>query len=335
MPAFSFGLMNQAILDAIDASGGVGCFVSAAHTSPRIFAVSHNGRNYRFAIYIWTLTPGGRQSLPNEYRIQMTSVVSPLALSEGDLTVLMGYWPEQKVFGAFDILAHRSFTTGSPSIQISNTVLYGALQNGLAFGIKNNDEIVIGVRPDQFLTYVENNRLLHQHGHVKAQLVEEMEATASNPELDLETVETAAPTERLRILTEVNRAVRSGRFAISVLNAYGHRCAVTRIQLKLVEAAHILPVAAPGSVDSVSNGIALSPTIHKAYDSRLIYFDEEYVVKLNGAIYQELQSMGRGNGIEQIEPYLNQRIHLPQEIIQRPNTEYIRKGNQYRGIPGY
>ena len=335
MPAFSSASMDQAILDAIDASGGVGCLVPGAHTHPRIYAVTHNGFNYRFAIYIWTLTPGGRPSLRNEYRIQMTSVNSPLPLVEDDLTVLMGYWPEQKVFGAFDILAHRWFTAGSPSIQISNTILYAALQNGLAFGSKNNDEIVIGVRPDQFLVYVENNRLLHQHGQVRTQLVDEMEAVASQPELVLQPTDLAGSPERRRILIEVNRAVRSGSFAMSVLNAYDHRCAVTRMQLKLIEAAHILPVAAPGSVDTVSNGIALSPTIHKAYDNRLIYFDEEYIVRLNDAVYQELRRMGVGNGLEQIEPYLEQRIHLPQQTIQRPDTEYIRMGNRYRCIPGY
>lgn len=335
MPAFSFSDMNQAILDAIDASGGVGCLVPGAHNNPRIFAVAHNGRMYRFAVYIWTLTHGGRSNLPKEYRIQMTSVTPPLSLPEGDLTVLMGYRPDKKVFGAFDILAHLQFTAGSPSIQISNSVLDAALQNGLAFGCKNNNEIVIGVRPDEFLTYVENNRLLHQHGHVTPQLVQGMEAAASNTELVLPPAASAEPVERGRILSEVSRAVRSGRFAMSVLKAYGHRCAVTRIQLKLVEAAHILPVAAPGSVDVVPNGIALSPTIHKAYDSRLIYFDEEYVVKINDALYRELSSNGFGSGLDQIEPYLDQQIHLPEEVNQRPDTDYIRKGNKYRCIPGY
>jgi putative restriction endonuclease len=55
--------------------------------------------------------------------------------------------------------------------------------------------------------------------------------------------------------------------------AYGNRCAVTRVQLRLVDAAHILPVGTTGSADHVRNGIALSPTYHRAFDAGLIYLD--------------------------------------------------------------
>lgn len=70
-------LVNQ-ILDAINQSGGRGAFVSdRVQSHPRRFVFEHNGKTYSLWVYVWTLTHGGRPTLPNEYRIQMTSVESP------------------------------------------------------------------------------------------------------------------------------------------------------------------------------------------------------------------------------------------------------------------
>lgn len=152
MPAISSNQMIQNILNAIYQSGG-----SAAYTSnrtpvhPRKFVVSQNGHTSSVWVYIWTLTHGGRPSLPDEYRIQMTSVNSPLEKNPSGLTVLMGYFPSLDMFAGFDLNKHSIFTTGSPSVQIDISAIHDALQNGLSFITKDNDEIAVGVRPDQFL----------------------------------------------------------------------------------------------------------------------------------------------------------------------------------------
>jgi hypothetical protein len=62
-------------------------------------------------LYAWTLTHGGRQSLPDEFRIQMTSVSSPLAPNPGGQTVLIGYHQDLNMFAGFDLAKHRTFTT--------------------------------------------------------------------------------------------------------------------------------------------------------------------------------------------------------------------------------
>jgi len=51
--------------------------------------------------------------------------------------------------------------------------------------------------------------------------------------------------------------------------------------LRLIEAAHILPVGAEGSTDLVTNGICLSPTYHRAFDRALIYLDESMKMQLS------------------------------------------------------
>jgi len=79
----------------------------------------------------------------------------------------------------------------------------------------------------------------------------------------------------MRWWTVVRESQVASRTALAVRNAFMPRCAVTRIQLRLVEAAHILPVGAPGSIDHVCNGLALSPTFHRAFDDALIYLDKK------------------------------------------------------------
>ena len=117
-----------------------------------------------------------------------------------------------------------------------------------------------------------------------------------------------------------------------MLNGYGHRCAMTRIQLRLVDAAHILPVAAPGSADHIVNGIALSPTYHRAFDNGLIYLDEQYVMRSNPEKEQALAALQLDGGLEAFKASLG-RIHLPADPGQRPDPRFIRKANRYRRIP--
>ena len=130
----------------------------------------------------------------------------------------------------------------------------------------------------------------------------------------------------------VSRLSRSANFRQQVLQAYDNRCAVTRMQLKLVEAAHILPVAAgPSSIDDVTNGISLSPTYHRAYDRGLIFLDETYSFKVNTRVAARLGGLGFSDGLATLTGTLG-KIHLPPDPRQWPDKALIRKGNRFRGI---
>src|SRR5207244_1633429 len=107
-------------------------------------------------------------------------------------------------------------------------------------------------------------------------------------------------------------------FRRRVVVAYDRQCAVTGIQLRLIEAAHILPVGADGSTDYVSNGICLSPTYHRAYDNALIYVDERYVMRINKEKERELTMLKLNRGIASFKEPLNKEIFLPPDKAQRP-----------------
>jgi len=139
--------------------------------------------------------------------------------------------------------------------------------------------------------------------------------------------------KRQRIVSQVNRWARAANFRQQVLCAYTQRCAVTRMQLKLVDAAHILPVQAEETTDDVRNGIALSPTYHRAFDNGLIYLDEDYVMRPNPEKELQLVTLKLDGGLPAFKRTLGKRILLPPDRRQRPDTAMIRKANRYRRIP--
>ncbi len=320
-----------AILEAIQESGAAGLLVSSARTHPRQFVISKpTGETYSLWVYAWTLTPGGRPQLRNEYRIQMTSVSPPLPLNPDGLTVLLGYEPSLKMFAGFDLTRHRTFTKGSPSVQIDITSIHQALQDGLAFDRKDNNEIAVAIRPDQFLTYAYNAENLHKYGRDTGTFTLLRKASSLEPikPVDID----ALTTPRQRVVQTVSRMSRAANFRQQVLGAYSNRCAVSRLQLRLVDAAHILPVGAPGSIDHVCNGLALSPTFHRAFDNALIYLDENCTMKLNPEKKSSLIKLNLDGGLDAFKAALG-KIHLPPDRRQWPDQRLIRKANQFRRIP--
>ncbi len=329
MPAVHPRELVEAILDAIEQSGEVGVLVSAMQAHPRKFAISGPFGSTKLWVYAWTLTPGGRPQLKNEYRIQMTAVRSPLEMNSSGPTVLIGYEPNLHMFGGFDINLHRTFTAGSPSVQINIDSIRKALQDGLGFYRKENNEITVAFRPDHFMAYVRNAESLHKGAKHRPTFDLLTKASSLQPITDTETETLTQP--RRRLLQTVSRTARDANFRQQVLDAYSHRCAVTRMQLRLVEAAHILPVAVPSSIDDVRNGIALSPTYHRAFDLGLIYIDQEYVMRLNPQKERQLDTLRLTGGIEQFKSSLG-KIHLPANRRQWPNFSFIKKANRFRGI---
>lgn len=273
------------------------------------------------------LTPGGRPSLPHEYRIQMTSVQSPLAINHGGYTVLLGYQRDRNVFAGYDLTRHTTFTSGSPSVQVNVETLNQALQKGLSFETKSNNEIVVGVRSDLLFFYINHASELHQLGDDSVSL--DIIRRAS----ELEDVEVSSlPPQRQIVVRETSRWSRSTSFRRQVLSAYDNRYAVSRLQLRLVEAAHILPVAAgTRSIDDVRNGIALSPTYHRAFDKGLIYLDDSMEMRLNYRAVDDIHRLGLDGGIEELELRLG-TIHLPFNSQQHPDPYFIRLANEYRGL---
>jgi putative restriction endonuclease len=259
----------------------------------------------------------------------MTTVSSPLALNPLGPTVLIGYEPSLKLFAGFDLNRHRTFTKGSPSVQIDINAVRDALQDGITFDRKSNNEIAIGIRPDQFVDYVLAAEHLHKYGAQPATFRLLQKATSLQDITEPDVAALAEP--RRRIVQTVSRLSRKANFKQQVLQAYDRRCAVTRVQLRLVDAAHILPVGAGDSADVINNGLALSPTYHRAFDNGLIYLTEDHEMRINPVKVADLQALRLDGGIDMFKGPLG-KILLPPDRAQWPRKEFIRKANAFRGI---
>ena len=331
MPALSATQIVNAIEDAFTDAGASAVLISNIREQPRRFYVVAGEASFPLWVYIWTLTHGGGHARPtDEYRIQLTSVTPPLSQNPDGPTLLLGYEPNTKCFAGFDLRKHKSFSTRSPSIQININSLRDAVRDGFSFARKGNDEIAIGFRPDNILAYSLNSESLHESGadtDVSALLMK-----AGRLERVTEDEKASIPEERRRVVARVSRLARDSDFRRKVIVAYDHKCCVTGLQLRLIDAAHILPVGAENSTDHVTNGLCLSPTYHRAYDRGLIFLTEDRRMLINESKRDDLVRLGLGGGLVQFESCLGREIFLPPDRGQWPNLGYIREANDFRAL---
>lgn len=279
-------------------------------------------------IHIWNVTPGGRPSTrPLERRIQPTGIGDHFRARAGMQTLILGWSEETQVFAAFDYQYHAGQIGSSPSIQTDLPALKAASQDGLGVFAKSTGEISIAIRPDMLGIYVEQRRLLHELGKDASQL-NALRQMASDP-LKIEPDD--LPASRRKVMSTALRLLRDHRFGETVLTAYAHRCAFCGVQLRLLDAAHILPVAHPDSNDMVTNGVALCALHHRAYDMALVTFDQTFAILVSHSMRIELAANGRDGGLAAFEAALSPALLLPQAQVNHPSPQMIRKANTLRG----
>jgi putative restriction endonuclease len=119
----------------------------------------------------------------------------------------------------------------------------------------------------------------------------------------------------------VSRIVRDRIFRRIVLRAYSERCAISGPKLingsgrAEVAAAHIRPVEANGP-DIISNGIALSGTVHWMFDRGLLSLSDDLQILVSR----------QANDPEGIRALINKSGHAlaPQRSFERPYPGFLR-----------
>jgi len=119
--------------------------------------------------------------------------------------------------------------------------------------------------------------------------------------------------------------LRSHIFRKAVLEIYDGRCAISGMKLEfgkyisMVDACHIVPFA-DGKGDTITNGIALSPTLHRAFDRGLVSVSNDYRVLVHPRLTDHFPEVG-------IRQFSGQELHLPQDSRFYPSPE---KFSQHR-----
>ncbi|MGH7151358.1 MAG: HNH endonuclease [Planctomycetota bacterium] len=328
MPRLGKEDLLERILRSVRAAGWNVVFLKGSH--PYDLTVFKGEQSFRVRLYVWNVTHGGGpKRSPSEYRIQITSVPLPLVAPVGFQTLLFGWNEDLHVVAAFDPERHRRPSAASPSIQIPISTLQEASARGLAVRQRGNEEIALAFQPEFLVTYVENQRALHDFAP-DLHAIEILKEAGAGEEIPAERIE-SVPRERERVIRMIATRRREAGFRRRVLAAYNERCAMCHLQLDLVEGAHILPVGDPRSTDDTDNGLALCSLHHEAYDDALVGVRPDYRIIVNETVIKDLRKARRAGEEERFRDELQPRILLPSSAPDRPRPEYLQQSLEVRG----
>jgi putative restriction endonuclease len=119
---------------------------------------------------------------------------------------------------------------------------------------------------------------------------------------------------------EETRFVRGGLFKKLVPKVYDFTCAISGMKVismdgsSLVEACHIVPISVSGD-DKVTNGIALCPNLHTAFDKGMIAVDERLRVIVSPLLADKVSSPYN------LSQFHGQPLRLPFGKVHYPKRE--------------
>lgn len=272
----------------------------------------------KLSIFIWNCTHGGGAArAEDEFRIQVTGAVP--REREDAITLLLGWHAGYEVFVAWDIRRHDGQDSASPSAQVRENVLVQANSNRFAIGERGNGEVVVSFRPEFIVDYALVSQVLHRTGSTEGAL----DLLNDLPAIRDDGLFTVGNDDRRKVVSVIVRRYRAADFRIRVLGAYGHRCAMCGIQLELLDAAHILPVADESSSDETCNGVALCKTHHAAFDRNLVSFDEDYRIHISEFESNRLETVRRAGGLVEFRRGLKPALLLPSDRRDYPAARFI------------
>lgn len=328
MPKLSKEQLVNTFVSAIESAGWSIGVVELRH--PFRLYVYRDNEAHSVLLYIWNITPGGRNRPEDEYRVQVTGVAEFEQHPEYK-TLILGYSSDQDVFAGWDVSFHLGMLGASPSLQIREQYLISAVENGFAVAPKDQGELAVAFTPSFVMTYIRNLEGLHAAGAIAEdiEVLDHIAEAGTIDEVDLSPL----TSPRQKVVRTFAQTFREASFRRRVLAAYGGACAMCGIQLKLVEAAHIIPVFDPQSTDETTNGVCLCVLHHKAMDRTLLGIGPDYRILVNEAEFNRLDDENLGGGAGKVNDGVGPIIRLPAEGILRPNPNYLAVALEVRRFP--
>ncbi len=120
--------------------------------------------------------------------------------------------------------------------------------------------------------------------------------------------------------------VRGGLFKRTVPKIYDYTCCISGLKInsvhnvQMVDACHIYPFSISND-DTVTNGIALSPTIHRAFDRGLITINSDFLVRISPTVEEENSSFP-------LSDFEGKQILLPKKEEWFPSQEALKWHNK-------
>ncbi len=129
---------------------------------------------------------------------------------------------------------------------------------------------------------------------------------------------------------EEERYIRGSIFKREIPKIYQNQCCISGMRIEsttkaqMIDACHIVPFSISND-DTVSNGISLSPNLHRAYDRGLITINEDYIVRISPAIKENITpfSISQFSGRKIILPKNNKDFPSPENLIWHKKEVFI------------
>ena len=249
----------------------------------------------------------------------------PIVQKPGVVSILMGIHlrPSGDLVVVIGDIGKRVGDNNRWSVLFHSDILTVADSYGWAEYSSKSDERIIACRGTLFPAFVEAVEVLPMISdrQVRSAVTDAgfLSAADGGAEPDGNAVE--------RARRAVTRLVRDAKFKGRVSAAYDDRCAVTGVNWGLAEAAHLLPVAAPGSTDEVRNGIALAPSVHTLFDRHMLFIDPR---SFQIVMHPDLLKAEDETAVQFLSQ-IGGSIRLPTEPTDRPNPDMLVKRYQFFG----
>jgi putative restriction endonuclease len=227
------------------------------------------------------------------------------------------FWHLQARFG-YEKMMHSNVSVSSLGV-LNTYVMYAQLDADL-FQLCCDDASNDALQQHLLTQYFPDAQLLHnQAQYATGSLFDELG--------DMMVNENAAQyqTEIKALISQNNEEevfIRGGMFKRMIPKIYQNTCCISgwRVDaisnISMIDACHIIPFAESHD-DTITNGIALCPNLHRAFDRGLIGINQDYRVVLskhfkeNDATYQLTQFEGK-------------EILLPEHMKHHPSKEALR-----------
>lgn len=334
MPGIRFSSLAERFIAELEKAGATVLVVSGADARPLVLGVVLGETTYSLEVFLWTITQGGKgRGRPREYRIQRTSA-PPFVLKAGVRTIMGGWHEETGTFAFWDVRRHLTSEGKSPSSQISLNTLERAVSVGMATEVRDANEgteIAIAVQPDYLLWYIREYERIYDCGPEVTEAAALVDASPEDEREFIDEGRTEDAASRRYKVTSVVRAFREARFRPAVLRAYGWRCCLTGVALRLVDAAHVVPVSDPTSTDETKNGVALNPLLHRAYDFGLLGLLPGGRTAINDRLLSGLKRQRLGDGLDFLRGMIPVTMRMPGSPDLHPPENYLRRGLLARG----
>ncbi len=201
---------------------------------------------------------------------------------------------------------------------LTRTVAYAQLDCNLSELLSDNESRAL-LRSSLLATYFQGKELNDVGGKYIKQLEDEIVAVDSMTYSSMFQEVLASMKKEQR---EEEVFMRSGAFKRKVPQVYNNTCAITNLRIdaignvSMVDACHIVPFAKSYN-STISNGISLCPTMHRAFDRGLISIDDEYRILVSK------QFMEPNNSTHSIRQFEGKQILLPNEERFYPSLENL------------